>query len=206
MATIELYKSKINNMSNYINQAKSAVGDFCVDLSALKSKVLGINSSVCDSVVTSISTSSQTQEQQIAGLEATQREVDEFINLTVNRDNSASSEISRSKKDFYKQYSYLKPDCEKTDWEKFCEGLKKVGQWCKDHWKEIVLVIEIVAAVVCLCVPGLQGINANNLSVIGIYPAKKSNRIFWTKHLALMRKFWTRSKPTFNDRHRLFQA
>ena len=51
MATIELYKSKINNMSNYINQAKSAVGDFCVDLSALKSKVLGINSSVCDSVV-----------------------------------------------------------------------------------------------------------------------------------------------------------
>lgn len=163
MATIELYKSKINNMSNYINQAKSDVGDFCVDLSALKSKVLGINSSVCDSVVTSISTSSQTQEQQIAGLEATQREVDEFINLTVNRDNSASSEISRSKKDFYKQYSYLKPDCEKTDWEKFCEGLKKVGQWCKDHWKEIVLVIEIVAAVVCLCVPGLQGIGTGIL-------------------------------------------
>lgn len=163
MATIELYKSKINNMSNYINQAKSAVGDFCVDLSALKSKVLGINSSVCDSVVTSISTSSQTQEQQIAGLEATQREVDEFINLTVNRDNSASSEISRSKKDFYKQYSYLKPDCEKTDWEKFCEGLKKVGQWCKYHWKEIVLVIEIVAAVVCLCVPGLQGIGTGIL-------------------------------------------
>lgn len=163
MATIELYKSKINNMSNYINQAKSAVGDFCVDLSALKSKVLGINSSVCDSVVTSISTSSQTQEQQIAGLEATQREVDEFINLTVNRDNSASSEISRSKKDFYKQYSYLKPDCEKADWEKFCEGLKKVGQWCKDHWKEIVLVIEIVAAVVCLCVPGLQGIGTGIL-------------------------------------------
>lgn len=163
MATIELYKSKINNMSNYINQAKSAVGDFCVDLSALKSKVLGINSSVCDSVVTSISTSSQTQEQQIAGLEATQREVDEFIKLTVNRDNSASSEISRAKKDFYKQYSYLKPDCEKTDWEKFCEGLKKVGQWCKEHWKEIVLVIEIVVAVVCLCVPGLQGIGTGIL-------------------------------------------
>lgn len=163
MATIELYKSKINNMSNYIDQAKSAVGDFCVDLSALKSKILGINSSVCDSVVTSISTSSQTQEQQIAGLEATQREVNEFIDLTVNRDNSASSEISRAKNDFYKQYSYLKPDCEKTDWEKFCAGLKKVGQWCKDHWKEIVLVIEIVVAVVCICVPGLQGIGTGIL-------------------------------------------
>ena len=51
-----------------------------------------------------------------------------------------------------------------------------------------------------------QGYNANNLSVIGIYPAKKSNRIFWTKHLALMRKFRTRSRPTFNHRNRLFQA
>lgn len=163
MATIELYKSKINNMSNYIDQAKSAVGDFCVDLSALKSKILGINSSVCDSVVTSISTSSQTQEQQIAGLEATKKEVDAFIDLTIKRDNSASAEISRAKKDFYKQYSYLKPDCEKTDWEKFCEGLKKVGQWCKDHWKEIVLVIEIVVAVVCICVPGLQGIGTGIL-------------------------------------------
>ena len=71
--------------------------------------------------------------------------------------------ISRVKKDFYKQYSYLKPDCEKTDWEKFCEGLKKVGQWCKDHWKEIVLVIEIVVAVVCICVPGLQGIGTGIL-------------------------------------------
>lgn len=83
--------------------------------------------------------------------------------MTVDRDNSASSEISRAKKDFYKQYSYLKPDCEKTDWEKFCEGLKKVGQWCKDHWKEIVLVIEIVVAVVCICVPGLQGIGTGIL-------------------------------------------
>ena len=35
MASIELYKSKINSMSNYIAHAKSAVSDFCVDLSAL---------------------------------------------------------------------------------------------------------------------------------------------------------------------------
>ena len=51
-----------------------------------------------------------------------------------------------------------------------------------------------------------QGANANNLSGIGIYPAKKSNRILLTKHLALMIKFLTRSKTTFNDRNRLFQA
>ena len=51
-----------------------------------------------------------------------------------------------------------------------------------------------------------QGANANNLSVIGIYPAKKSNRVFRTKHFALMRKFRARGRSSLNDRHRLFQA
>ena len=163
MATIELYKDKINSMSNYIEQAKNAVSDFCVDLSALKSKILGINSSVCDNVVSSISSSSQTQEQQIAGLEATQKEVNAFIDLTISRDNSAAAAVSKAKDDFYKEYSYLKPECEKSDWEKFCDGLKKVGDWCKDHWKEIVLAIELIAAVACLFIPGLQGIGVGIL-------------------------------------------
>ena len=163
MATIELYKDKINSMSNYIEQAKNAVSDFCVDLSALKSKILGINSSVCDNVVSSISSSSQTQEQQIAGLEATQKEVNAFIDLTINRDNSAADAVSKAKDDFYKEYSYLKPECEKSGWEKFCDGLKKVGDWCKEHWKEIVLAIELIAAVACLFIPGLQGIGVGIL-------------------------------------------
>ena len=160
MATIELYKDKINSMSNYIEQAKNAVSDFCLDLSALKSKILGINSSVCDNVVSSISSSSQTQEQQIAGLEATQKEVNTFIDLTVNRDNSAADAVSKAKDEFYKEYSYLKPDSEKSDWERFCDDLKKVGDWCKEHWKEIMIAIEIIVAVVCFCVPGLQGFGA----------------------------------------------
>ena len=160
MATIELYKDKINSMSNYIEQAKNAVSDFCVDLSALKSKILGINSSVCDNVVSSISSSSQTQEQQIAGLEATQKEVNAFIDLTINRDNSAADAVSKAKDEFYKEYSYLKPDSEKSDWERFCDDLKKVGDWCKEHWKEILIAIEIIVAVACFCVPGLQGFGA----------------------------------------------
>ena len=157
MATIELYKDKINSMSNYIEQAKNAVSDFCVDLSALKSKILGINSSVCDNVVSSISSSSQTQEQQIAGLEATQKEVNAFIALTINRDNSAADAVSKAKDEFYKEYSYLKPECEKSDWEKFCDGLKKVGDWCKEHWKLIVTVVICIAAIALICT-GVGGI------------------------------------------------
>ena len=157
MASIELYKNKINSMSNYIAQAKSAVSDFCTDLSALKKKILGINSRVCDSIVSSISSSSKTQEEQIAGLEATQKEVNAFIQLAIDRDNSASSEIAKQKKDFYKKYSYLKPECEKSKWEKFCDGLKKVGEWCKDHWKLIVTVVICIAAIALICT-GVGGI------------------------------------------------
>ena len=157
MSTIELYKDKINSMSNYIEQAKTAVSDFCVDLSALKSKILGINSSVCDSVVSKISSSSQTQEQQIAGLEATRKEVNDFIDLTVKRDNSASSAVAEAKKEFYKQYDYLKPECEKSDWEKFCDKLEDVGEWCKEHWKLIVTVVICIAAIALICT-GVGGI------------------------------------------------
>ena len=151
MSTIELYKDKINSMSNYIEQAKTAVSDFCVDLSALKSKILGINSNVCDSVVSKISSSSQTQEQQIAGLEATRKEVNDFIDLTIKRDNSASSAVAEAKKESYKQYDYLKPECEKSDWEKFCDKLEDVGEWCKEHWKLIVTVVICIAAIALIC-------------------------------------------------------
>ena len=157
MAAIELYKNKINNMSNYMEQAKSAVSGYCVDLSALKSKILTINSSVCDCAVSKISTSSQTQEQQIAGLEATQREVQDFIDLAINRDNSVSSEVSKRKEDFYKKYSYLKPECEKSNWDKFCDGLKKVGEFCQEHWKLVVTIVICAAAIALICT-GVGGI------------------------------------------------
>lgn len=48
---------------------------------------------------------------------------------------------------------------------KILQRFKEVGQWCKDHWKEIVLVIEIVVAVVCICVPGLHGIDTGMVTV-----------------------------------------
>lgn len=73
MATIELYKSKVNAMDGMLHQAKVAVNSYNIDLNALKTKVLGINSSVCNSTISSISTASKTQAEQILALEKTQR-------------------------------------------------------------------------------------------------------------------------------------
>ncbi|WP_278869978.1 hypothetical protein [Ruminococcus bicirculans (ex Wegman et al. 2014)] len=60
-------------------------------------------------------------------------------------DQNAADAINKSKNDFYEKYEYLKPDCEKSwleeKWDSACE-------WCKEHWKEILITVTIVIGAV----------------------------------------------------------
>lgn len=131
----------------------------------MKNKVLKINQSICDveDVVSSIQASSQTQEEKIASLEAFQEDTEQFIEDTVRIDSEAADIIRQRKDDFYEQYYYLKPECEKNDWEKFCDWCQKAGEWCKEHWKEILAVTVIVAGIVLCFVPGLNWLGSGIL-------------------------------------------
>ncbi|WP_242823108.1 polymorphic toxin-type HINT domain-containing protein [Ruminococcus flavefaciens] len=124
----------------------------------MRSSARGIDSSVCDleAVIGSIKSSSDTQEEKIEKLEELRDEIEEFIDDVVEIDEDAAEAINQSKEDFYDEYYYLKPECEKSTWEKFKDGLKKVGEWCKEHWKLIVTIVIVVAAIVCLFVPGVN--------------------------------------------------
>ena len=42
----------------------------------------------------------------------------------------------------------MKPECEKSRREKFKDGSKKVGEWYKEHWKEILITVTIVIGAV----------------------------------------------------------
>jgi len=53
-------------------------------------------------------------------------------------DNDVADTVNQNKENFYKQYEYLNPESEKSEWEKFCDCFESVGEWCKAHWKEIV--------------------------------------------------------------------
>lgn len=152
MSTITLYASKINQMPSLINDAKKSVKEYKSDLKSLKSKVLTIDGSVCnvDDVISSIKSSSQTQEDKIEALDALKKDVNEFVSDVVRIDGNAADAINKSKDDFYDKYYYLKPECEKSGWEKFKDGCKKVGEWCKEHWKAIVTIIIVITAVVIL--------------------------------------------------------
>lgn len=118
-------------------------------MQTLKSKVLAIDSSVCnvEDIISSIKASSQTQEDKIESLDKLKDKVNDFISDVVRIDGDAAEAINKSKDDFYDEYYYLKPECEKSNWEKFKDGCKKVGEWCKEHWKAVVTIVLVIAAV-----------------------------------------------------------
>ena len=152
MSTITLYASKINQMPSLINDAKKAVKEYKSDLKSLNSKVLTIDNSICnvDDVISSIKSSTQTQGDKIDALDKLKKDVNEFVSEVVRIDGDAAEAINKSKDDFYNKYEYLTPECEKSGWEKFKDGCKKVGEWCKEHWKAVITVVIVITAVVIL--------------------------------------------------------
>ena len=165
MATITLYSGKINQMSSLINKAKTSVKSYKSDLKSLKSKVLSIDESICDvdDVISSIKSSTKTQEDKIETLENLKQDINDFISDVVRIDGDAADAINKSKDDFYDKYEYLKPECEKSGWDKFKDGCKKVGEWCKEHWKEILAIAVVITGVVLCFVPGLNWLGSGIL-------------------------------------------
>lgn len=154
MATIALYADRINQMPDLIRDAKKAVDGLRSQLDILKRKCEAVDTSVCDldDVISTISASTDTQDEKTAMLETFGENVDQLARDASVIDDAAADRINQEKDDFYDQYSYLKPDCEKSGWEKFCDGCKKVGQWCKEHWESIVTVVVAVIAAVAIVV------------------------------------------------------
>lgn len=95
-------------------------------------------------------------------LDNLEKDVECFATDVERVDFAVADIINWQKNDFYDNYSYLKPDCEKNGWERFCDGCKKVGEWCKEHWKLIITVVIVVVAVVLICtgVGGILGATA----------------------------------------------
>lgn len=177
MATIALYSSKINQMPGLFKDAGSSVKELTTELSSLRKKCSGVNRSICnlDDVISSISASTQTQEEKITSLENFSKDVKEFASDTARIDDKVADTVNKNKDDFYDKYNYLKPECEK-DWkDKAKDWLKSAEEWCKEHWKEIVTTIVIVigavlaiAAVIATGGAALVPLLAGILTALGV--------------------------------------
>ena len=152
MATIALYASRINQMPGLMKETKKSVVDYRKKLTALKKKTLQINPAICDlsGVVQTISASTRIQEEKETSLNELERKTAQFVEDAVRTDHEVAEEIRRRKNEFYRQYRYLQPDAEKRDWQKLCDACKKVGDYCKDHWKSLIKIAAAVVVIVAL--------------------------------------------------------
>ena len=162
MATIALYANQMNQMPGLIRDIKKAVADYKSELSFLKAKALTIDKNVCnlENVISSIQSSSQTQEAKIASLDTFCQNSETFIAEAVRIDDKVASLVRQRKDEFYSKYAYLTPVFEKSPWENICDGFASFGEWCKEHWKLIATAAIVLLALACLLVPGLNALVA----------------------------------------------
>ncbi len=153
MATIALYANQINPMLPLISDIKSSVTYYKSALFSVNQKAMSINKSICnvDDAIGSIQSSTQTQEQKISSLSSFYQNSECFVSVAASIDGAVADTINQNKEDFYQQYSYLKPESEKSVWDKICDGLNGFGEWCKEHWVVIVTVL-VVIGIAILCV------------------------------------------------------
>ncbi len=156
MATISLYASKINNMPSLIKDFKSSVKDLKSELTLFKNQCQSVNKNICnlDDVISSISTSTQTQEQKVTVLDSFSKNVEQFASDVDRIDSNVADIVNQNKDDFYDKYHYLKPDCEKgwleKGWDDFKSGCSKAWEWCKEHWKLVVTIVLVIVAIVAI--------------------------------------------------------
>ena len=153
MATITLYKDKINGVGSLLDDIIKSSNNLNAQLGTLKNTLQGVDSSTCNlqDTVDSISSSSKSEKDKVEDLKKLNNKLTDFIEMTTRRDSSAKSEIERAKEDFYTKYKYLKPECEKSRIEKIVDGMKKACEWCKEHWKLLVTIVIVAVSIVLLC-------------------------------------------------------
>ena len=161
-----------------IGDVRSSVNSLKSELDDLRVTIVAIDRTVCnlDDIISSIRSSSDTQERKADTLNTVSGGADVFIADVVTVDEAAAEAITTGEDDFYDQYPYLKPEDEslldtildiggdvldillapyELVFDIFCLGLEALGEalapaweWCKEHWKEILITVVIIIGVV----------------------------------------------------------
>lgn len=166
------------NVGTAFSNAKKSTGLLSEALSSLKTK-LEI-ATVAAKIDTSQEQAKKAQEceaEKKSALTLAYEKLETFISDVGIIDQRASDKIDQRKDDFYNRYNYLKPECEKSlqekwndywaekwrDFKDFWGGVgeaiagvaKNVGDWCKEHWKELLIgLVFIVVGAIITCLTG----------------------------------------------------
>ena len=114
MATITLYASRVNLMPSVFGTLRNTVSSFNGGIDLLRQGALGIDSSICDleDIISSLRSSSDTQEAIEEFLDDIQDSAEEFIDEVAEIVEEVSELIATAEEDFYSLYDYLRPEDE----------------------------------------------------------------------------------------------
>jgi len=177
MATIALNYSPIGQMSGFFEQIKTSISNYQSEILTIQNMSSAVDSTIynLDDVISEVQTSTTLQDDKTAYIGTLDTQMQTFVDNAVSRDQQAAEEINASKDDFYERYEYLKPDIEKTGWEKFCE-------WSAENWKfwatVVLVVVAVVIIIVCTAATGgafLAAIAPYSLVLLGIAKGILSN-------------------------------
>ena len=162
MATITLSGTSLNygmginafgGLGSAFSNAKKTANGLHEALGSLRSKINTASPAGDVSTSETQAQKAQTRESEKNGsLSVAYDKLDTLISDVGDVDNKASEKIGEREDDFYKEYSYLKPECKKSWKEKFKEWCSDVVEWCKENWVAIVTAIAVVVVAVLLVV------------------------------------------------------
>ena len=159
------------SVGSAFSSAKQSVKSLAQGISTLKSKIdIARVAANVDTSHTQAQNAEKREETKQGALSRGYDKLENLISDVGTVDNKAADKIRERKNDFYACYSYLKPDCEKTDkelrsekwaerWQKIknfgskiLNGIKTIVQWCKECWEEIVIIIIGIASAIVTAV------------------------------------------------------
>ncbi len=157
-STITLHKTKFDGLGSVLDKLCSCFGNYDSTMKELKRSASGVDSTTCDleAVIDDISNSEESKEEKVKRAKELKSKLDTFVKSAVQHEKDAADEIVKKKKDFYKKYDYLRPDSEKSRWERFKEKIsgvaKAIGQWMYEHLDMIIAALIVIAAIVIVIV------------------------------------------------------
>lgn len=177
MATIALNGTSINfgmgicafdSLGTAFSSAKKTTGGLQKAIGNLITKIdLAKTAAKVETAQTEAKNAKTREETKESSLTLAYDKLDTLINDVGTVDNKVSTKVSAEKNDFYKKYEYLKPECEKSlkekikdGWNSFCDKVTEIVggfvEWCKEHWKEILvgLAFIVVGALITVLTAG----------------------------------------------------
>lgn len=149
MAIISLSKTSIDVMADLVDGASLAVDGFCDQLISLGQMTALVNEEVYDlSVVRAeIQASTEIQVDKSSAIISFGVSIDVYASDVIRIDEDVEDLINERKEEFYEEYEYLKPDCEREWYEVFADWCSDVMEFIADNINVIISGIVLYIAV-----------------------------------------------------------